>query len=100
MRKVLDHDPNTGISHVFYYDDVTDEATITAEQDVDDVVEFNKQQFNEQHGRWGEFTKVASLPLVVYHDLQKKGVLDDRKAFKRWLNDPDNRFFRTRPGHV
>lgn len=100
MRKVLDHDPNTGISHVFYYDTETDEATITAEQDVDDVVEFNKAQFNEQHGRWGEFTKVASLPLVVYHDLQKKGILDDRKAFKRWLNDPDNRFFRTRPGHV
>lgn len=100
MRKVLDHDPNTGISHVFYYDDVTDEATITAEQDVDDVIEFNKAQYNETHGKFGEFCKVASLPLVVYHDLQKRGILNDAKAFKRWLNDPDNRFFRTRPGHV
>jgi hypothetical protein len=24
--------------------------------------------------------------------------VDDPAAFKRWLNDPDNRFFRTSPG--
>jgi len=24
----------------------------------------------------------------------------DEKAFKMFLNDPDNRFFRTRPGQV
>ena len=27
-------------------------------------------------------------------------ILDDEAAMKRWLNDPDNRFFRTRPGRV
>ena len=96
----MDHDPKTGISHVFYYDDMTDEATIVAEQDVSSVVELNKKSFNETHGKFGEFSKVASLPLVVYNDLQKKGILNDEKAFKRWLNDPDNRFFRTRPGNV
>ena len=96
----MDHDPKTGISHVFYYDDMTDEATIVAEQDVSSVVELNKKSFNETHGKFGEFSKVASLPLVVYNDLQKKGILNDEKAFKRWLNDPDNRFFRTRPGTI
>ena len=96
----MDHDPATGISHVFYYDDMTDEATIVAEQDVSTVVDFNKTQYNETHGKFGEFSKIASLPLVVYNDLQKRGVLNDTKAFKRWLNDPDNRFFRTRPGNV
>lgn len=100
MRKVMDHDPVSGISHVFYYDDMTDEASIVAEQDVKSVVEHNKDQFNQTYGKWGEFAKIASLPLVVYQDLQRKGILDDTKAFKRWLNDPDNRFFRTRPGNV
>ena len=94
----MDHDPTTGISHVFYYDEMTDEATIVAEQDVSSVVELNKKSYNETHGKFGEFSKVASLPLVVYNDLQQKGILNDPKALKRWLNDPDNRFFRTRPG--
>jgi len=96
----MDHDPTTGISHVFYYDEMTDEATIVAEQDVSSVVELNKKSYNETHGKFGEFSKVASLPLVVYNDLQQKGILNDPKALKRWLNDPDNRFFRTRPGTI
>lgn len=100
MKKLLDTDPITGIRHVFNYDDVTDEATITAEQDVDTVVEANKALYNENHGRHGEMTRVAQIPMVVYMDLKKRGIIDDQAAMKRWLNDPDNRFFRTRPGTV
>ena len=50
-------------------------------------------------------TKIASLPMVVIDDLNKKGIMRgfavmDQKRFKAFLNDPDNRFFRTRPGEV
>lgn len=100
MRKVLDHDPNTGISHVFHYDDMTNEAAITAEQDVSRYIEANKREFNDAPDKHGEWSKVASIPMVVYLDLKKQGILDDQVALKRWLNDPDNRFFRTRPGTV
>ena len=34
------------------------------------------------------------------HCLKAEGKLDDDAYMKRWLNDPDNRFFRTRPGQV
>jgi hypothetical protein len=37
---------------------------------------------------------------MFYMDLKKKGILDDQVALKRWLNDPENRYFRTRPGQV
>jgi hypothetical protein len=100
MKKLMDIDPITGIRHVFHYDDMTDEATITAEQDVDDVIEQNKALYNESHGRHGELTRVAQIPMVVYMDLKKRGIIDDQVAMKRWLNDPDNRYFRTRPGTV
>lgn len=43
---------------------------------------------------------VASLPLVIYNDLKRRGILDDPKAFSRWLNDPDNSVFRTGGGRV
>jgi metal-dependent HD superfamily phosphatase/phosphodiesterase len=100
MRKTLDFDPNTGISHVFNYDEVTDEAMITAEQDVSAVIEANKQAYNDAPDRHGEWSRVAQIPMVVYMDLKKQGILDDQAAMKKWLNDPDNRFFRTRPGTI
>jgi len=100
MKKLLDTDPNTGIRHVFNYDEMTDEATITAEQDVNEVIEANKAAYNDAPDRYGEFTRVAQIPMVIYWELKKKGILDDQVALKRWLNDPDNRFFRTRPGQV
>ena len=31
---------------------------------------------------------------------EKKGIADDNKKMKAWLNDRDNVLFRTRPGRV
>ncbi|UOF77912.1 hypothetical protein [Caudoviricetes sp.] len=100
MKKVMDFDPVTGIRHVFNYDNNTNEVTITAEQDVDAIVEQNKQLMNEAPDRWGEWTRVAQIPMVVLMDLQKRGILNDQKEMKKWLNDPDNRFFRTKAGTI
>ena len=100
MKKILDTDPITGIRHVFNYDNDTDIATITAEQDVQDVIEANKKAYNDAPDRHGEWTRVAQIPMVVYLDLKKRGVIDDPVAMKKWLNDPDNKYFRTRPGTV
>ena len=76
-------------------------------QDVTSIVEANKAEYNalDYGARWGDFTKVASIPMTVVDDLNKKGIMKgfavrDEAAFKRWLNDPENRFFRTRPGMV
>jgi len=100
MRKVIDHDPNTGISHVLYHDESDGVAHYVAEQSVDTLLDFNRKQANEAGKRFGEWAKVASLPLTLFQDLKKKGILDDAKAFKRWLNDPDNKYFRTHEGHL
>jgi len=44
--------------------------------------------------------KVASIPMNIYFDLKQRGILNDQKKMKQWLNDPDNKYFRTRPGLV
>ena len=49
---------------------------------------------------WGEWSKVASIPMPLYYRLKRDGIADDPKRMKAWLNDADNRFFRTRPGRV
>jgi len=84
------------------------EIVIATEQDVSNIIEQNKKEYNATNGRWGEDVfdnKIASIPLTVVDDLNKLNIMRgfhviDQKKFKAWLNNPDNRFFRTRQGKV
>ncbi len=75
-------------------------------QDVSQIIEANKKQYNETTNKYDDvITHVARLPLTVVDDLNRKRVMQgfkviDQKAFKAFLNHPDNRFFRTHPGHI
>ena len=80
---------------------------IRTAQDVTAIVEQNKAQYNagSVHDKWGDMTKVASLPFTIIDTLNRKGIMRgfaviDEKEFRIFLNDPENRFFRTRPGKV
>ena len=99
-RIIEDDSATTGIVTSFHYDADKDEAIIQKEQDVTAIIEDNKAEFNEAPERWGEWTKVGSIPISVYYELERQGILHDQKALAKWLNDPDNRAFRTRPGTI
>ena len=83
---------------------------IQTRQNVSDIVEQNKKEYNsyDERAKWSDElfgNKVASIPMTVIDDLNKAGimrgfaVLDD-KRFALWLNDPMNRAWRTRTGVV
>lgn len=100
-KKIISDDSDTtGIVTSFHYDADKDEAIIQKSQDVSAIIEANKAEFNAAPERWGEWTKVGSIPLSVYYELERQGITKDQEAMKKWLNDPDNRYFRTRPGTV
>ena len=101
-KKLFDYDPETGTTKWWHYDADKDEATIETEFQIGDLIEQNKAQFNstDERAKWGEWSKVASIPMALFHRLKQQGIVDDPAAMKRWLNDPDNRLFRTRPGRV
>lgn len=100
-KKILSHDSMTGITK-YWKDNGDGTYTIETDQDMTGIIESNKKQHNatDKHTKHGEWSKVASIPMTVYYDLKKKGIVDDPKAFQRWLNDPDNKYFRTRVGKV
>jgi hypothetical protein len=93
-----------------YY--ATDEGNVIVEskQDVSAIIESNKKQFNlyDENARWSESpfgNKIASIPMTVIDMLNQKKIMRgfsviDKKKFSQWLNDKDNRFFRTRTGKV
>ena len=83
---------------------------IQTRQDVSDIVEQNKKEYNsyDERARWSDQlfgNKVASIPMTVIDDLNKQGIMRgfavlDEKRFAVWLNDPMNRAWRTRTGVV
>lgn len=101
-KRFLDYDPMTGITEYFYYDSDEDKCTIQQVQATDHIIEQNKALLatSSKHDRWGEMTKVATIPMALWADLNAKGIVRDKEAFRKWLNDPENRFFRTREGKV
>lgn len=100
-KKVLSHDPLSGITR-YWHDNEDGTYTVETDQDMSAIIEQNKKLSNEtdKHTKYGEWSRVASIPLSVYYDLKAKGIVDDPKAMKKWLNDPDNKYFRTREGKV
>ena len=96
---LFDADPAMGRYRTYHIDPATHQHTITTHQYVPE--ELNRRKYNDDTGGWkGDFHHVASVPGNILFDLLRKGIIDDPKAFSRWLNDPDNRVFRTKAGII
>jgi len=104
MKRILDYDPLTKTTQWYHYDESTKQHGLQTEQDVTHIIEGTKSVFNQvdECANWkGDTHHIASIPLSIYHRLAKiSNNFKDQKVIKKWLNDPDNRVFRTRPGRV
>lgn len=101
--KLFDFDPVTGTKKIWHYDADKDEAVIETIFDTSNLVETNKAMFNavDERANWkGDMHLVASIPMELFMKWKSEGKLEDQAFLKKWLNDPDNRLFRTRPGEV
>jgi hypothetical protein len=99
---------SNGITTTDFKDD-GENLIVTQQQDITDIVEANKADYNatDSKASWGDTlnNRVARIPLSVFTDLEKQGItrgftVIDMKRFKDWLNNPDNRVFRTRAGRI
>lgn len=99
---------SNGITTTDFKDD-GENLIVTQKQDITDIVEANKADYNatDSKASWGDTlnNRVARIPLSVFTDLEKQGItrgftVIDMKRFKDWLNNPDNRVFRTRAGRI
>ena len=85
---------------------------IETKVDLSQIIEINKQKFNKRSEKtnWGSDVldprnHIATIPDIIIDELNKKGVMRgyaviDKEAFRRFLNDPDNKVWRTRGGNV
>lgn len=99
-KRLITDDALTGIKTYLEYDGTDDNAVIRKEQDVTGIVESNRAAFDAAPKRWGDMTHVGRIPLTVYYELERKGILNDQDALRKWLNDPENAMWRVRPGTI
>lgn len=75
---------------------------VKREADITDTLEFNQACRNELDGytESRELKAAACIPPVVVEELMKQGIWFDPVAFKKWLNNSDNRKFRMSEGRI
>lgn len=107
--RVIDTDPVFQKRTVYWYDSDTNEQFVTEDwYGLDQLIEANKAQYNAtderarmtplRDGGEMQWTKVFTVPMALVPDIMKKTHHGkDRQAVSRWLMDPDNRMFMTRP---
>jgi hypothetical protein len=103
MKKLI----STAPGKVTTFETSGDDMHVVTRQKLDPILEANKRAANEwkpggyQTGSYHHH-KVADIPVTVYYDMLAK--LGDPKhnlaAWKKWLNDSENRFFRTTAGKI
>lgn len=106
-RDVIWDNPVLGTVTHYDYDEAGDTVILETVQDVEPIVERNKQSLNDNAGRrFGDGKIVASIPMIMLMQLVQRGILSpqfavlDEKRFRAWLNDPENRHFRTFGGTI
>lgn len=106
MKKLLAHDPKKGKQT--YIHSEGDQNYITTKFNVDPIISNAKSEAADWRPKsmigntQKHLQKVADIPAPIYYELINKfgQPRDNPKAWKRWLNDYDNRFFRTTGGTI
>lgn len=98
---LFDYDPQTGRSTWVTHQD--NQMVFRIDQPLENIFSANNEDESASNGkRFGDWNRVASIPHhLTYQNGVAKAVEQQDNAFlSRFLNDPDNRKFRTSRGRV
>lgn len=88
----------------YHYIPETDSVVVERMQDCEAIIEANKEMETYAPRNWSkDLHLVAQIPLVIIEKYKnEKGIdlLRDREALRKFLNDPDNKFMRTKAGRI
>jgi hypothetical protein len=106
MKKILSIEK--GKIETMHYAEHDDTAAIQTQVDVTGILRANQfERSNQQMGHKSEvFNKVANIPYVAVtawckaQGLKYEEFFQDNKHLKRFLNDSDNKAWRTRTGKI
>lgn len=98
---LFDYDPKLG-RQVWYTVNDDGSTTFRTDYEVQPTIDVNAAQRNMAQDNWkGDYHHIASIPMNIYHEqLAEASRQDDQRYVSKWLNDSDNRAWRTKNGTV
>lgn len=98
--ELFDYDFRTGKSTWRLFDG--EKTHFRTDYPVTATIDGNAQERAEAGNAWkGDYHRIASIPLNIFFDqLVEANLQHDDKFISRWLNDSDNRAWRTKEGRV
>jgi len=105
MGRIISADPITKKRSVFHKGQEDGKDYYVEEtQDVQSIIDMNKAEYasyrkaTDAHAEMGDH--YARIPAVVWGDLMRRGIAQNEKRLRKWLDDRDNLLFRRRPGSL
>lgn len=97
---LVDWDATSGRSVWSYFDGA--QTHYRTDYPVENIVKDNQAFLADSQGqKFGDGKRVASIPLNIFYDQLGEAAADgDDKFLSKWLNDSDNRAFRTFEGRL
>ena len=96
-RDIIEVSPEGRVTEMIW-DPLARKVHIGTRQDATALLDDNRKRQNNGAGWLGrsrEMRHVARLNMETVVELMKTGRWYDRKAFRKWLNDPDHAYLRT-----
>ncbi len=80
------------------------EVTVLTQQEIEPVQQLADELRDYHqvigHRRSRNMVPVAEIPMIIWEQAFREGWLHDKKKWKKWVNDPQNRCFRITDGRV
>lgn len=98
QKVIYDHTGTvTRVLHTNEDGDAFGDFAIQTVEDVEPAIESAKVLADE-HAERGDLKHVARVPVTVVEKAMREGWFHDQAAWRRWMNDPDNKKFRVWQG--
>ena len=89
-----------GVKTAVHTEDGDGTFHITKEQHVQATLDYTKYLREQPIIRSANDRHVAEIPPVIAAKLHREGILQDKKRLLKWLDRPENKYFKTWEGHL
>jgi|TARA_R100001244_G_scaffold128520_1_gene99463 hypothetical protein len=101
-------DKSNGRQTDMHFDDAEGTYIFNTHEQATPLLDENKRKYNEYGdkltmGKRGEWHHAASIPATIWEKWLKETngeIQKDSKLLARYLNDPDNKYFKTAPTNI
>lgn len=103
MRNVTVYSRTNSVVRRFITDDMEPDKLyqVVSENNAPTLEYVRKMRdYHDAVGHAREMRHTAEVPVIVVEQMLRDGSFHDKRAWKKWLNDPDNAAFRVWKGRV